>query len=59
LDEGPIINQQTIHVNHTYDAKKMAIAGREIEKSVLSKALELVFDDRIFVVGNKTIAFES
>lgn len=58
LDEGPIINQQTIHVNHTYDAKKMAVAGREIEKSVLSKALELVFDDRIFVVGNKTIAFE-
>lgn len=58
LDEGPIINQQTIHVNHTYDAKKMAIAGREIEKSVLSKALELVFDDRVFVVGNKTVVFE-
>lgn len=58
LDEGPIINQQTIHVNHTYDAKQMAIAGREIEKSVLSKALELVFDDRVFVVGNKTVVFE-
>jgi formyltetrahydrofolate deformylase len=58
LDEGPIITQQTIHVNHTYDAKQMAIAGREIEKSVLSKALELVFDDRVFVVGNKTVVFE-
>lgn len=58
LDEGPIINQQTIHVNHTYGAKQMAIAGREIEKSVLSKALELVFDDRVFVVGNKTVVFE-
>ena len=57
LDEGPIINQQTIHVNHTYGAKQMAIAGREIEKSVLSKALELVFDDRVFVVGNKTVVF--
>lgn len=58
LDEGPIINQQTIHVNHTYGAKQMAVAGREIEKSVLSKALELVFDDRVFVVGNKTVVFE-
>ncbi|SOD19951.1 formyltetrahydrofolate deformylase [Pedobacter xixiisoli] len=58
LDEGPIINQQTIHVNHTYGAKQMAIAGREIEKSVLSKALELIFDDRVFVVGNKTVVFE-
>jgi len=58
LDEGPIISQQTIHVNHTFGAKQMAIAGREIEKSVLSKALELVFDDRVFVVGNKTVVFE-
>ena len=58
LDEGPIINQQTIHVNHTYGAKEMAIAGREIEKSVLSKALELVFDDRVFVIGNKTVVFD-
>lgn len=58
LDEGPIINQQTIHVNHTYGAKQMSVAGREIEKSVLSKALELVFDDRVFVVGNKTVVFD-
>ncbi len=58
LDEGPIINQQTTEVNHTYGAKKMAIAGREIEKSVLNKALELVFDDRVFVVGNKTVVFD-
>lgn len=58
LDEGPIINQQTIHVNHTYGAKQMSVAGREIEKSVLSKALELVFDDRVFVIGNKTVVFE-
>lgn len=58
LDEGPIINQQTIHVNHTYGAKQMSVAGREIEKSVLSNALELVFDDRVFVVGNKTVVFD-
>lgn len=58
LDEGPIISQQTIHVNHNYDAKQMAVAGREIEKAVLSKALEQVLEDRVFVHGNKTIVFE-
>ena len=58
LDEGPIISQQTIHVNHTFDAKHMAVAGREIEKAVLSKALEQVLEDRVFVSGNKTIVFE-
>ncbi|SFH10667.1 formyltetrahydrofolate deformylase [Pedobacter insulae] len=58
LDEGPIINQQTIHVNHTLNAKQMAIGGREIEKAVLSKALEQVLEDRVFISGNKTIVFE-
>lgn len=58
LDEGPIISQQTIHVNHTFDAKQMAVSGREIEKAVLSKALEQVLEDRVFVSGNKTIVFE-
>ncbi|RZK59244.1 MAG: formyltetrahydrofolate deformylase [Pedobacter sp.] len=58
LDEGPIISQQTIHVNHTFDAKQMAVAGREIEKAVLSKALEQVLEDRVFVSGNKTVVFE-
>ncbi len=58
LDEGPIISQQTVHVNHTFNAKEMAIAGREIEKAVLSKALEQVLEDRVFVSGNKTIVFE-
>lgn len=58
LDEGPIISQQTVHINHTFNAKEMAIAGREIEKAVLSKALEQVLEDRVFVSGNKTIVFD-
>lgn len=58
LDEGPIITQQTIHVNHTYSADDMIKAGKEIETAVLAKALELVFDDRIFVYKNKTVVFE-
>lgn len=58
LDEGPIIVQQTIPVNHTFTVSDMVISGKEIEKSVLNKAMQLVFQDRVFRSGNKTIIFE-
>ncbi len=57
LDEGPIISQDIIRVDHTYSWKDMQCAGRNIEKSVLSNALTLAFDDKIFINGNKTIIF--
>lgn len=55
LDEGPIITQSVREVNHTHSAAKMANLGKEVEKTVLSKALELVFADRVFIHNNKTI----
>ena len=57
LDEGPIIHQDVIRVNHEYTWKDMQKAGREVEKAVLNHALDLVFDDRVFVYNNKTIIF--
>ena len=58
LDEGPIIVQEVIHVNHKYSVKDMQQAGREVEITTLSKALKLVFEDRVFISNNKTIIFE-
>jgi len=58
LDEGPIITQQTIPVNHSLSSRDMVKAGREIETAVLAKALQLVFEDRVFVFKNKTVVFE-
>jgi formyltetrahydrofolate deformylase len=58
LDEGPIITQQIISVNHSFTAADMVKAGKEIETSVLAKALKLVFEDRVFVYKNKTVVFE-
>ncbi len=58
LDQGPIIEQQIVHINHTYTPADMVKAGMEVEKSVLAKALLSVFDDRVFVYHNKTIVFE-
>jgi len=57
LDEGPIIAQDVIPVNHRLEWKDMQKAGRDVEKIVLSRALNLVLNDRVFVNGNRTIIF--
>ncbi len=57
LDEGPIIAQDVIPVNHRLEWKDMQKAGRDVEKIVLSRALTYVLNDRVFVYGNKTIIF--
>lgn len=58
LDQGPIIAQDIRPVNHSYTVKDMIRAGKEVEKSVLSKALRLVIEDRVIITGNKTVVFE-
>lgn len=58
LDQGPIIAQNVIPVDHTQSAKEMAQAGRDVEKNVLAKSLRLVLNDHVFVHQNKTIIFE-
>ncbi len=58
LDEGPIIAQQIIPVNHSYTAVDMMRSGREIETAVLATALRLVIEDRVMVYHNKTVVFE-
>ncbi|WP_457749216.1 formyltetrahydrofolate deformylase [Sulfurimonas sp.] len=57
LDEGPIIAQETIHVNHAYSWRDMQRAGRDVEKVVLSHALKLALEDRIFTYANRTVIF--
>ena len=55
LDQGPIIMQNVINIDHTYSAEAMMKAGRDVEKTVLSRALDLALHDPIFVYKNKTI----
>ena len=57
LDEGPIITQDVVLVNHEMDWQDMRRAGRNVEKVVLTRALDLVFDERVFVYRNKTVIF--
>ncbi len=55
LDEGPIIFQDVVRVDHTYSWQDMRRAGRNVEKVVLSNALQLLLEDKVFVYGNKTV----
>jgi formyltetrahydrofolate deformylase len=58
LDEGPIITQQIIPVSHSYTLEDLVRVGRGIETAALMKAMQLVFEDRVFVFNNKTVVFE-
>ncbi len=58
LDDGPIIAQDVISVDHRYSAEQMAQAGRDVEKLVLAKAVRLVLEDRVFVHGKRTVVFD-
>lgn len=57
LDEGPIIAQDIVKVDHSYGWEEMRNLGRDIEKVVLAKAIGLALEDKIFVYDNKTVIF--
>jgi formyltetrahydrofolate deformylase len=57
LDEGPIIEQDVAHVNHAATPEQLISIGRDIERRVLSRAVTLYAQDRIFIVGHRTVVF--
>ena len=57
LDQGPIITQETISVDHTHTPEMMARRGQDVEKIVLARGLNLVLEDRAMIDGNRTIVF--
>ena len=57
LDEGPIIEQDVAHVTHASSPEQLIAIGRDIERRVLAKAVRLFAEDRIFIVGNRTVVF--
>lgn len=58
LDDGPIIAQDVIPVDHADTPERMAQAGSDVEKLVLARAVRLVLEDRVFVHGRRTIVME-
>lgn len=57
LDEGPIITQDVVSVDHTCSPEVMAKLGQDVEKMVLVRGLKLVLEDRVLIDGNRTIVF--
>jgi formyltetrahydrofolate deformylase len=57
LDEGPIIEQDVMRVDHGYDAAALAAAGRDVESQVLSRAVRWHAESRVLLNGHKTVVF--
>ena len=58
LDEGPIITQDVVKINHNHSVSDIIQLGREIEKNVLYNAVKAHLEHRIIVFNNKTILFK-
>ncbi len=57
LDEGPIIEQSVIRVTHAESAADLVALGRDIERTVLARAVRLQSEDRVILAGHRTIVF--
>jgi len=57
LDAGPIIEQDTMRIDHSDTVEDLVRYGRDIERTVLSRGLRYHVEDRVLVCGNKTIVF--
>ena len=57
LDEGPIIEQDVVRVDHTYDQDQLVAAGRDVEAQVLSRAVRWHSQSRVLLNGERTVVF--
>ena len=58
LDDGPIIEQDTVRVNHTHTPEQLVGIGRDLENMVLARALKYHCEHRILLNGHKTVVFQ-
>ncbi|MEE8056865.1 MAG: formyltetrahydrofolate deformylase, partial [Pseudomonadales bacterium] len=57
LDQGPIIEQDVVRVDHRHNREELVRMGKDVERNVLSRALRNHLEDRVIVLGNKTVVF--
>jgi formyltetrahydrofolate deformylase len=58
LDDGPIIEQDTVRIDHGDSVEDMVRYGSDIEKTVLARGLRYHVEDRVLISGNKTVVFK-
>jgi formyltetrahydrofolate deformylase len=59
LDEGPIIAQDVVEVTHAQSVERLVALGRDVERTVLARAVRLQAEDRVFLAGRRTIVFST
>jgi formyltetrahydrofolate deformylase len=57
LDDGPIIDQDVVRVDHRHSPQELERLGRDVERLVLSRAVALHLQDRVIADGRRTIVF--
>jgi len=57
LDEGPIIEQNVVRVDHSRSADELVVIGRDVESRTLSQAVHWFAEDRVLLDGQRTIIF--
>ncbi|MDJ0573819.1 MAG: formyltetrahydrofolate deformylase [Xenococcaceae cyanobacterium MO_234.B1] len=57
LDEGPIIEQEVVHVSHRDTVADFIRKGKDLERLVLARAVRLHLQNRVLVYGNRTVVF--
>ena len=57
LDEGPIIEQDVVRVDHRHSVEELVRLGADVERAVLSRAVQWHCEDRIILYGNQTVVF--
>ncbi|MFC4785806.1 formyltetrahydrofolate deformylase [Nocardioides sp. MAHUQ-72] len=57
LDEGPIIEQDVIRVDHNHTQEQLVAAGRDVEAQVLSRAVRWHSESRVLLNGHRTVVF--
>ena len=57
LDDGPIIDQDVVRVDHRQSAEELERVGRDVERLVLARAVALHLEDRVIVDGRRTVVF--
>jgi formyltetrahydrofolate deformylase len=58
LDEGPIVEQDVVRASHRDSVADLVRKGRDLEKTVLGRAVRWHLEDRVLVYGNKTVVFD-
>ena len=57
LDQGPIIEQDVVRIDHSDVPEELVRSGKDVEKAVLARGLRFHLEDRVLIDGNKTVVF--